>query len=119
MDLALIIYLIGVFGTVKTIGIISMLALGVATCFVFVGYCVEDDREVAKTTLKMIPAKSLAVCALLTMLCPSEGAAYKILAAYGIESVVASDSAQRLAPKSLELLELTIDKQLKGLKGEL
>jgi len=77
----------------------------------------ESTRSACKTPFKI----SLAVTLLLivySVFVPTKDTAYKMLAAYGIYEVSQSEDVQRLTGKSLELLELTMDKHLTELKKD-
>ncbi len=79
----------------------------------------NPDAKESKDTLLTLrkPIKLLSIAFLLMFLVPSKDAGYKMLAAYGVETIATSDTVQRLAPKSLELLEKTIDIQLKKMNN--
>lgn len=124
MELATTIYLISLFSKLGgaagfmavVIGMLAATAFGVAA---IIGQ-VEDD-ESAKAFVKQGLKPSVITVVLLiltTAIVPNKNTMYAMLAAYGGQSVIESEAAGRLAPKSLKLLEGYMDKQLKELEEE-
>ena len=116
MDLALIIYLIGLF---KVANLLSFLAaivcVGVAAIALMVwGDSCSDDPPSWFKPKSLLRAFTAFI--ILFALLPTENTAYKMLAAYGVQQVAQSETVGRLAPKSIELLEQTIDAHLQQLK---
>lgn len=126
MDLALIIYLISLLDVLTIVRelLVFSLAIALAMCAYGVLVCGGPPDPEKHTTEKYIFDAGLnwvkkGVPVFIFLLCiPNQDTAYKMLAAYGVEAVATSEAAQRLAPKSLELLEATIDNQLKALRQE-
>ena len=129
MELALLIYFIDVIcGDWVGLGFL-LLMIALSGSLIWIALLVissgidsnPEDVEKAKELLrKTTGVKTLIVfCwAVLSLsgFIPERETAYKMLAAYGIQEVATSEAAGRLAPKSLEFLELTLDKELLTLK---
>lgn len=123
MSLPLIIYLISVASSLKAILVTSTIIL-LIVCFIgavaaLACWCEaanDDDKKIAKKLFRAT-IKGLIVAAIIALInatIPNEDAGYKILAAYGVESIAQNEDVQRLGGKSLELLEQSIDKHLSG-----
>lgn len=121
MTLAWIIYFIDVLCNNNGIGLFTFM-----TTFLWViGFIVsviarmggDDDQEAIKYLKlykSMWPIK-LVACLLIVygILIPSKDTAYKMLAAYGVESIVTNDKVQELGGKSLDVLNKAMDDYLK------
>ena len=116
MSLVLLVYLVGIVGNIHNTAALCLgISVGV-TILATMSFCIDDAEDALP-----IAKKAAYVCALslaVVTFIPSEETSHKLLAAYGIDMVIDSESVGRLAPKSLELLELTVDKHIKELKGE-
>ena len=126
MELALIVYGIQITGHLYIVAGVLFNALVFLLCIVgFVGiiwtfdsdYDLDEYKRLVRSSGKplLLPALVITILAVLT---PPKSTMYAMLAAYGGQSVLESESVQRLAPKSLELLEGYIDKHLEELSGE-
>lgn len=73
--------------------------------------------EDSKAFLKYCPFKTMyAVTAVMFLYCtlaPSKDTAYKMVAAYGVQTVAENPDVKRLAGKSLEVLERAMDEYTK------
>ena len=122
MSLPIIIYLIGIFETLigVFIGICGVLVVVIPFSLCIYSDAGLDEKETRSIALRVClgAIKALVCSVFILIILPSEDTSYKILAAYGVEAIATSQTAQNLAPKSLELLELTIDKHLIEMKGE-
>lgn len=121
MTLAWIIYFIDVLCDNDGIGLFTFM-----TTFLWViGFvvsvmatmCGDDDQEAIKYLKfykSMWPIK-LVACLLIVygILIHSKDTAYKMLAAYGVESIVTNDKVQELGGKSLDVLNKAMDDYLK------
>lgn len=74
--------------------------------------------EDAEAFLKYCPFKTVyvvtAVMFLYCSLAPSKDTAYKMVAAYGVQTMAENPDVKRLAGKSLEVLERAMDEYTKG-----
>lgn len=116
--LVLIIYLISILNPLNfVVALTGVVGVGGGSIFFLSGEeeCREDEKELCMKNCKRflkfgIPA------VLLFILLPSKTTAYQMLAAYGVTEAytVASESeeVQRIAEKSLQFLEETLDEQL-------
>lgn len=78
----------------------------------------EKIKELDKKLSKLyVIAYITIVGMLLSNLIPERDTAYKMLAAYGVESVVANPDVQKLGGKSLQVLEKAMDDYLKETNG--
>lgn len=107
MELAIIVYLINLFGNLGDFflitGILSVIPLGFAAAIL----ADEGEHSMAVSVLKR---GSIFVLTLifLSVLMPSEKISYTMLAAYGVTEVSTNERVQEIAGNSLDLLEQTI-----------
>jgi hypothetical protein len=120
MSLVWIIYLIDVICDSHLIGFLGFIG-AVLWCFGFVGSCIAKNRpddDEAQTYLRfyesMLTFKIVvSLFIILAFLIPSKDTAYKMLAAYGVETIVANEDVQRMGSKSLQIIEKAMDNYLK------
>lgn len=120
MTLAWIIYFIDVLCDNKLFGFLT----AVLTLLWVIGFvasitaklCGETDKEAVDYLAlykSLWPLKVVTgILLLYTMLIPSKETAYKMLAAYGVESIVTNEKVQELGGKSLEVLEKAMGEYL-------
>lgn len=124
MSLAWIIYFIDVLCDNKGLGFIGFLGCVMWFCGFIVsmssGMCREgergydDSQQFLLIYKKLLPVKVLVATLLLyNIFIPSKDTAYKMLAAYGVESIVTNDKVQELGGKSLDVLNKAMDDYLK------
>lgn len=124
MELAFIIYLIDVLcgkGLSFLLALTSMLGLLWFTyvyLYIFVGD--ERESEEAKLTLERSKKgkKYIWIALLLLVFIPSEKTAYKMLAAYGVQSIVENPKVQELGSKSLQVLEKAMNEYIEKEKSD-
>lgn len=127
MNLALIVYFIGVLSTEG-----YLFGWGIALCILIIGIRMvatiniyeasRSHREVAEELLNSISkiTKPILITAVVMVIygffMPSKETAYTMLAAYGVETAVTNPNVQRVASKSLEVLESYMDEYQKSKK---
>jgi hypothetical protein len=117
VNLALIIYLISIADTVLFLSKFLATTSGLAWIACFTGHKIgEINDAVAKASYRLLGSIFI-VTFIITALTPNQKTAYQILAAYGVDQAVASEYVQRVAPKSLELLEDFLDNNIGGSKN--
>ena len=120
--LVLVIYLIslleGLINLLILVGVLGSAAWFLCSVFFFV--CpYEDEKENFKVIAKKTKHSVWFIVA--AVLLPSKDTAYQMLAAYGVQEayVTATESGevQRIASKSLKLIEATLDEHIKEEKS--
>ena len=122
MNLAMIIYFIDVIcGEHGGLAVITGIILILWVFGFVVSICVrldedvnEDDRIQFMSIYKSLwPLKTFVmVMCLLSTVVPDKDTAYKMLAAYGVESIVTNPEVQKLGGKSLDVLNKAMDEYL-------
>lgn len=110
MNLVWTIYLISLLEVREVVIVVSIFG-ALIWIFLKIMQHVENCQE-EYTGIMRKTGWAIIVCISLAVILPTTSTAYRMLAAYGVEEVIANDDAQRLAGKSLELLEQTIDSYL-------
>lgn len=116
MELMWVIYLIDTI-TAGLGGLIAFLIItGLTTLLILGIVCINEEEFVNVWFIKQT-AISLLVLSILAVFIPTKDTAYKMLAAYGVTEVYQaasqSEDVQRLAGKSLKMIEKTMDSYLK------
>lgn len=127
MELAIVIYLIGFFP--KLAAFFSAIAflgifLVILTSFFFLTTADEEEIWGKEPTKKFWKYANFFVGVSVTSFflntfLPEERTMYVMLGAYGAQTVVESEAVGRIAPKSLEIIEMHIDKYMRELEEEL
>ena len=114
MSLMLIVYILGLLGSVlNTLAIL----IGVSIFGIFISsiFMVEPSTPSQYSKgfrmLKIFSTVALSCLFLVTVL-PSTNTSYTMLAAYGVEEVLSNTDTQRIAGKSITLIEKTLDTYL-------
>ena len=131
MDLVYIIYLIDTFCEDGSPFWDAMLILPVSVLFAMVGLLLAmpileeyEPKEACEKVVGWLKKPYLlfvGACLLgsfLNTFIPTKDTAYKMLAAYGVQEVVKNDEVQKLAGKSLLVLEKAMDSYIKEGKAE-
>lgn len=116
MELALIIYFIDhlLEAAAHTAGFL-LFATAAYGFLCVLGYAdKEENKEYFLNRIRLCIKVFLCLIVLIIII-PKKDTAYAMLAAYGAQSVAELEQVQRMAPKSLRLLELTLDKKLSEL----
>lgn len=119
MELALIIYLVGLVASLDWVAQAMLIIWGVGGgVLIFLALPMEFEGRHVASPKKPFRSWLIGtfVLALVSVVTPSERTAYAMLAAYGGQQVVESEAMGRLAPKSLQLLEGYMDKHLAELE---
>lgn len=116
MELALVIYLIGVAGVFNLDVIFFTLALSALLILMYVLLMadVKTDEEWSEglfALIKKLVAANVMVAALV-ILTPDKETSYAMLATYGVQTVAESEQVQEVAGKSLRVLEKYMDEYL-------
>lgn len=113
MSLVLLFYFAGVIGSITmltlVVACIAAACAGVSTLNAVMD--IPPKPVNSKLVKKFITAAI--VCGSLTAFLPSKSTIYQMAAAYGVSEVIANPDVQRLAGKSLALVEKTLDGYLK------
>lgn len=119
MELVWIIYLIDVVGSLKgisSIAVASLFLLGISLMMVAIFNFLAEVPEKTFPTIKKMKAVKITIwCFVIIFLCkliPSQDTAYKMLAAYGVSEVAQNEDVQKLAGKSLQVIEKAMDKYI-------
>ena len=127
MNLALIVYLIGVLSTEGHLFGWGIALCAFITCIRIVAItnvygASSSYKEEAKELLNSISkiTKPILITSVVMVIygffMPSKETAYTMLAAYGVETAVTNPNVQRVASKSLEVLESYMDEYQKSKK---
>ena len=131
MELALLIYAIGISSSLSVFLEIAAIILLITTVLYAIVETVliaedplPDDEDIEKTKKRVfrnskILLGSIALLATLSVLFPDEKTSYTMLAAYEVQEIATNDRVQNAASNSLTLIEQEIGKYLeKETKGE-
>lgn len=123
MELAIFFYLAGIVGnlgdTLQGIGLIGVLAFGLSAIMGLVHADTSYDSKAAMERLHKLvkrftwfPIVSVMLI-ILSAFIPSKDTMYTMAAAYGVQTAAENPNVQRVAGKSLEVLESKLDEYLK------
>lgn len=117
MNLALVIYVVTVLSNLSVLGtiliftsLVILLILGLACGF-------GEWREGCVATFKCSVA-TLAVGILLSVFLPSPETSYKIIAAYGAQTVAENPEVQEILGRSVDILKLTLSQYKESLEAK-
>jgi hypothetical protein len=116
MELAFIVWMIGVIPSVSALFIFVGGMLSAFACFgILVGAC-ENEPSVVKTCKKILMFSAPAV--VLGVMLPNKETTYAMAAAYGVQTVVENPKAQELASDGVDVLKALMSKAKKELEKE-
>ena len=121
MEFALLIYAIEVLSGFGTFSAIMLLVGGMVLGVALVIAGVDGDTPKIWALLRSAPVYAKGwVCLLVVsaFLVPTQVTMHAMIAAYAGQAVLESSTVERLAPKSLQLLESYLDKQLEEMEVE-
>lgn len=111
MELALLFYFADIIGGLT----LAISLLGIFILFVVSAICVcsvdDGNWKLVKNCCKLAVLPTIII--LVATLLPSKQGIYQMAAAYGVQSAATNPEVQRVAGKSLQLLEQSLDKYLK------
>lgn len=105
----LLIYLIGAVDNLVALLVTSSVALVIG------GVCVQIvlSVETHDYKFKKWPFIIALLCFIIASLLPSSNTSYKMLATYGVETILAENKVQEMGGKSLEVINKVLDEYLK------
>ena len=110
MELAIIIYLIGLIDSIQLFSLVALAILGVALLLLHVELGFDKDHHGVKLYKKIV--KCLAPIFILAFMLPTEDRAYKMLAAYAGTEVIKMEEAQEIGGKAYKALNKVLDDYL-------
>ena len=117
MELAYLVYIIFLINSMSILAFILFI-ISTAAFIVYVWGLLNDygwglDRS-TKSHRKIVKTlfTAVSITALASVVLPDKPTMYTMLAAFSVQSVTSSETAQRIAPKSIEAIEKYLDKYL-------
>ena len=123
MEFALLIYAIEI---ISAIGNLSGMIIFAAILVFLIGGVITiiSEGEFLESQIKYFNTKlawakyAFVIVVVVEILIPSRTTMHTMIAAYAGQTVIASDAVGRLAPKSLQLIEGYLDKQIESMESE-